>query len=243
MERRTNMPPDESLINLKVKAQPDDITCGPTCLHAIYKFFGKKVELQRVIEDVCMIPGGGTFAPFLACHALQSGFNARIYTFNVKVFDPTWFNLPPNKIADKLDQQIASKSDEKLRVACTAYREFLRLGGILSFEDLTPSLLRHFLRQKIPIITGLSATYLYKCAREIPASNITDDVLGEPSGHFVMLGGYNREAKEVLINDPYFENPYNNHQYSININKLICAILLGVVTFDANLLILTPKED
>lgn len=235
--------PEQSHINLKVKAQPDDITCGPTCLHALYKYFGKKVDLQQVIDDVCMIPGGGTFAPFLACHALQSGFNARIYTFNLKVFDPTWFSLPSNLIADKLDQQIQSKTDERLRIACTAYREFLRLGGLLCFEDLTPSLLRHFLKQKIPIIAGLSATYLYKVMREVPATNISNDVLGEPSGHFVILNGYNRPAKEVLVNDPYFENPYNTHQYSINMNKLICAILLGVVTFDANLLILTPKED
>jgi hypothetical protein len=236
------MADDQDHITLKVKAQPDDITCGPTCLHAVYKFFGLNVDLMQVISDVCMIPSGGTLAPFLACHALQSGFAAQIYTFNVTVFDPTWFSLPPSMIATKLDRQIQAKKNDKLKIASTAYREFIKLGGELSFEDLTPDLLRDLLSRRIPVITGLSATYLYKCAREIPATSEPDDVLGEPSGHFVVLHGFNESTREVLISDPYYANPYNTHQYSINIDHLICSILLGVVTYDANILIIKKKE-
>jgi hypothetical protein len=32
------------------------------------------------------------------------------------------------------------------------------------------------------------------------------------------------------------------HHYSIDINRVLCSILLGVVTYDANLLILAPDE-
>jgi hypothetical protein len=236
------MTSDHNRVNFKIRAQPDDITCGPTCLHALYKYHGKATSLQKVIDDVCMIPSGGTLAPFLACHALQSGFDATIYTLNVRVFDPTWFNLPPQMMIKKLNEQIRVKTNEKLKVASTSYREFIQLGGKIVFEDFTATLVSKYLNQKLPIIAGLSSTYLYKCAREIPESSVADDVRGEPGGHFVVLNAFDPEKNEVLISDPYYDNPYNNHQYSIDINHLICAILLGVLTYDANLLILKPKD-
>ncbi len=236
------MSDDTRHFNVKIRAQPDDITCGPTCLHAIYKYYQKSVSLSEVINDVCMIPSGGTLAPFLAIHALQSGFDAKIYTVNVRVFDPTWFHLPASLMIKKLNDQIRVKSNEKLKVASTSYREFLALGGELYFEDFTADLILRFLNNKVPIIAGLSSTYLYKCAREIPETSQSDDVKGEPGGHFVILNGYDPATKEVMVTDPYYENPYQNHQYAVDIHHLICSILLGVLTYDANLLILTPKK-
>jgi hypothetical protein len=80
-----------------------------------------------------------------------------------------------------------SRSDTKLKSAARAYVEYLALGGVIKFEDLTSELLRRHLKRGIPILTGLSSTFLYRSAREIPGTNEADDVRGHPAGHFVVL--------------------------------------------------------
>jgi hypothetical protein len=67
-------------------------------------------------------------------------------------------------------------------------------------------------------------------------------VRGIPTGHFVVLSGYDRENRLVQISDPLLPNPVSStHQYEVNTDRLICAILLGIVTYDANLLIIEPR--
>jgi hypothetical protein len=89
---------------------------------------------------------------------------------------------------------------------------------------------------------GLSATYLYACAREFGSSKIDyDDVRGEPMGHFVVLYDYEHESKRVWVADPYNENPaFQKHHYAVGLDRLIGAIMLGVLTYDGNLLLIEP---
>jgi hypothetical protein len=127
-------------------------------------------------------------------------------------------------------------------MSTAAYRDFLDLGGELRFEDLTPKLIRNYLRNDMPILTGLSATYLYRCAREVWPEAEYDDVRGEPTGHFVVLCGYDKGNKTVRIADPLLPNPVAAEQYyTVRLERLICAILLGILTYDGNLVILAPK--
>ena len=127
-------------------------------------------------------------------------------------------------------------------MASKTYVEFLRLGGKVRMQELTPSLLRRYLKQDIPLLTGLSATYLYREAREIGSSGTADDVKGEPSGHFVVLCGYDKEKRSVLVADPWELNPISSdHIYVIDLDRVICSILLGILTYDANLLIVQKK--
>ena len=72
-------------------AQPDDTTCGPTCLHAVYGYYGDEAELDQVIQETVRLEHGGTLALLLGCHALRRGYQATIYTYHLQVFDPTWF--------------------------------------------------------------------------------------------------------------------------------------------------------
>ena len=66
---------------------------------------------------------------------------------------------------------------------------------------------------------------------------------GEPSGHFVVLSGYHRQTKLVTVADPMHPNPMAPSQYyDIKIDRVLCAILLGIVTHDANLLIIEPRR-
>lgn len=223
--------------------QPDDTTCGPTCLHAVYRYYRERVSLQKVIHEVTRLEDGGTLAVWLGAHALKNGYDATLYTFNLKVFDPTWFK-PGVDIRAKLEEQLKHKKSPKLRAASRAYAEFVELGGRLEgFHALTPGLIRKYLKQHKPILTGLSATYLYAQAREIGDTNQPDDVRGEPAGHFVVLCGYDAEERRVLIADPYHANPMaKGHFYELGIDRVITAILLGVLTYDGNLLVIEPKD-
>lgn len=231
----------ENVLNLDISRQPDDTTCGPTCLHAVYQFYGDHTSLSSVIEEVEALEEGGTLAVMLAIHALRKGFKATIYTYNLQMFDPTWFSIErPVNIIEKLQQQMAFKNSKKFRKASEAYIEFLQLGGQLIFKDLNGELLRKYLRKNIPILTGLSATYLYNQAREYGINSDHDDLKGSPAGHFVIVSGYDREKRKVLVSDPLYDNPFAHQRYPVSLDKLICAILLGILTYDANLLIIEP---
>ena len=227
---------------ISILPQPDNITCGPTCLHAVYAYYADQISLEQVISETKSLVEGGTLAVFLACHALRRGYNASIYTYNLQVFDPTWFLAPGINIRERLIRQAEEKDDEKLRDATRGYLEFLALGGKLKYSDLTTRLLRGLIRKRLPVLTGLSFTYLYRSVREYGPDGLDDDIRGYPGGHFVILGGYNRKDRTILVKDPYQRNPVAGvSTYQVNIDRVICAILLGVLTYDANLLVIYPK--
>jgi hypothetical protein len=222
--------------------QPDPTACGPTCLHAVYRFWGAEEALGDVVGRTQKLEEGGTFAVFLACDALRRGFEATIYTYNLTVFDPTWFASGVD-LAEKLQQQRAVKKGRRLQHATEGYLDFLALGGRLRFADLSRSLVRGLLRRGLPILAGLSSTFLYRTAREWGPEDLPDDVRGTPSGHFVVMAGYNRKARTVLVSDPYGPHPYGpSHEYWISIDRVLGAVLLGIVTHDANLLVIHPPR-
>ena len=145
--------------------QPDETTCGPTCLDAIYRYWGHDSHLTEIIARTHKMEFGGTFAVFLACDALRQGFQASIYTYNLTVFDPTWFE-PGVNIAERLQRQREEKQDARLQNVTDGYLEFLLLGGRLRLADLSR-----------PLIRGL------------------------PVGHFVVIAGYDRQKRNVLVLD------------------------------------------
>lgn len=235
-------------LDLQILPQPDDTTCGPTCLHAVYSYFDDEMPLEKVIAEITRLEDGGTLAVLLACHALRRGYDATIYTYNLNVFDPTWFDGDEDEchrqLPAKLKAQAAARGGVKRTIATEGYLEYLELGGKVRFEDLTPGLIRKFLKRKTPILTGLSATYLYHCARErtVGDKSVYDDIAGLPMGHFVVLCGLDQRMRAVEVADPLHENPsYGGHRYTVTLERLVGAIMLGVLTYDANLLIIEPR--
>ena len=226
-----------------IMRQPNDSTCGPTCLHSVYRYYGDEISLDQVIEEVPMLEGGGTLAVLLASHALQRGYAATIYTYKLQIFDPSWLVPDGPDLRERLQAQMNYKEDPKLLVASQAYLNYLDLGGQLRLEDLTPSLLRRYVKRSIPVIAGLSSTYLYRTPREYGPNCDYDDVRGEPTGHFVVLCGYNKESRTIQVADPLLPNPVATSQlYDVNIDRVLCAVLLGVLTYDANLLVIQPRR-
>jgi hypothetical protein len=232
-------------LQFDIQQQPDDATCGPTCLHAVYAYYGDCVDLAKVIQETPKLAGGGTLASLLAGHALRRGYATTLYSFNLRVFDPTWAKLPTGQLLAKLTGRLACSRSERRKRAVQAYMDVLEHGGRILFDDLSADLIERFLTQSKPILTGLSATYLYQCSRELDGAKLEfDDVRGEPQGHFVVLCGYDERTREVLVADPLEPNPVNkDHFYSIPIDRVLCAILLGVLTYDGNLLLIEPKPE
>ena len=235
---------EKAILDINMLPQPNDVTCGPTSLQAVYQYYGDDIALNQVIAQVKQLKSGGTLAVNLGNHALKRGYEATIYTYNLQIFDPSWFADPETDLMNKLAMQCHYKPQRKVIFASTAYQKFLKLGGKIKFEDLTPQLLQGILSQNQPILTGLSATYLYGSPREIGDLKVEyDDLRGVPTGHFVVLNGISIAANTVSIADPLKNNPMANGQhYEVDIYRLINSIMLGMVTYDANLLIIKPKK-
>ena len=238
-------------LRLEMLPQPNDSTCGPTCLHAVYRYYGMVMGLDEVVREVGQLEQGGTLAVFLGSHALRHGFDVKLYTYDLQVFDPTWFrNDRDINLEERLTAQMNAKPSPRLHTATIAYIEFLRRGGKLRMEVLTIELIRRYLKRNIPVLTGLSATFLYGEMREYCPENpppgrsvLADDVRGFPAGHFVVLCGYDPDRRTVLIADPLEANPFaKDRLYAVDIDRVFSAIMLGIVTYDANLLIIRPRH-
>lgn len=234
-------------LTLDILPQPTDETCGPACLHAVYAFYGEALPLAQVVDEVTRLGTGGTLAAYLGTHALERGYRATIYTYNLELFDPTWFAEAEPRLIERLRQQAAAKESERLESATAAHVEYLEDGGSVRFEELTPDLVRRILSGGRPIMTGLSATYLYGCAREVYEGGLAtyDSIRGFPTGHFVVLHGYEPATDSVLVADPYPDNPLaggQGHNYRVGIPRLLGAIMLGVLSYDGNLLVVEPEE-
>jgi hypothetical protein len=234
------------MINIEINTQPDDETCGPTCLHAIYRYYNYDIGLEEVTKTVKRSLSGGTLAPFLGTHALKRGFTASILINNLDIFDPSWFEHSEAcvNLSLKLEEQMRYKKDAGIKQSSLAYQEFLEAGGIIKFKFLSVELLKEYFSYNLPIITGLSSTYLYNSPREVFIDGVahSDDIKGTACGHFIIMVGYDDTHRRIVVVDPYRANPLSrNHYYKVSSNRLINAILMGMVTYDANLLIIQPK--
>ncbi|MFH2137848.1 MAG: C39 family peptidase [Candidatus Omnitrophota bacterium] len=234
------------MLKIKIETQPDDFTCGPTSLHAVYNYYRDDISLSEVISKVASLEEeGGTLAVCLGSHALKRGYSATVFSYNPKVFDPTWNSFTSEEIIERLSDQLKYKKGKKFSNATDEYIKFLRSGGKLAFNDLTPALLKYYFDKKIPVLAGLNATYLYQSKREhvgINGNVIEDDLKGTSAGHFVVLCG-EKDSSQVVVADPYKKNPFSpDNYYEVDINRLINSIMLGVITYDANLLIIQPEK-
>jgi hypothetical protein len=241
------------VLPFEIQRQPDDESCGPTCLHAVYRYWGMDCTLDDVARTVRSLNddglGRGTIAVNLGVDALRRGMRATLYTFNLHVFDPTWFDRDGGVEITRLGEKLRARAafigaeDRKYAAATEAYLEFGRLGGQIRLEDLTTDLIARRIRAGRPALTGLSATYLYRASREFGPNDDSDDIRGAPQGHFVVLHGYDAQTRSVHVADPLESNPaFASRNYTVPMSRIVPSIMLGVLTYDANLLFIEPRD-
>ena len=107
----------------------------------MYRYFNDPIPLHQVIAEAKQLEGGGTLAVYLGSHALARGYKATLYTYNLRIFDPTWF-LPGNQqVADKLkDSANTREALPGSRSVTEAYLELLNMSGPNRVGVLTASL-------------------------------------------------------------------------------------------------------
>jgi hypothetical protein len=229
--------------------QPDDVTCGPTCLRKVYDFYGIHVDIDDVIGEIDRNEDGGTLAVFLGMAAMRRGLRGRIFSYDLQIFDPTWAALSRGALAGRIEARLPHLRDTQRLRAAHAYLDFLRIGGEISvMEELTPVLLKEIIDREHPLLVGLSATYLYRFARERwdPATGqlVDDDVAGAPTGHFIVVVGYEHFGRRFSLRDPSRHIPDSEEgRLVVDAQRLINAILLGDATHDAVLLELWPEGE
>lgn len=228
--------------------QPDDVTCGPTCLRKVYDFYGLQLELEEVLGEIDRNEDGGTLAVYLGISALRRGFRSHLYSYDLRIFDPTWETLESDELQQKLEQRMVHLKHPKARRSARAYLEFLSLGGGIGFDELTPQLLKRILNRDHPVLAGLSATHLYRMPRERhdPSTHqlLDDDIAGDPVGHFVVISGYEHWGRRFSVLDPSEHVPSTpDGRVFVDVQRLINAILLGDLTHDAVLLELWRDEE
>jgi hypothetical protein len=225
-----------------IERQPDYTTCGPTALHAVYRYYGDPIALETVIAETPKLPTGGTLGVHLSVHALLRGYDVTTWLCNVRHMDPTWFQHPTDVLA-KLKARAAAKNldeDPRYGPAMEAVERYMQLGGKVVWGDLSPALIASKLAEGTPLLTGTNGTYLYQCSRETDEG--PDDVKGEAFGHFIVLSGYRSADESVAISDPLLDNPaHGTKYYRATVHRLIGAIFLGVGSDDGNLVLIKPK--
>jgi hypothetical protein len=240
-------------LRLRHFTQPDDVTCGPTALQKVYDYYGVRAGFDEVLQSIERNEDGGTLAVFLGMAAVRRGFAARIYTYDLQIFDPTWDGLDRDALVAKIRERFPHLRDARRKGAAVAYARFLEKGGELAFDDLTPTLLKRIIDRGHPILAGLSATYLYGFARERwdeeRGGFVDDDVTGEPTGHFVVISGYDMWGRRLTVLDPLrheggagHAGPLDDGRVCVGADRLINAILLGDATYDAVLLEIWPAD-
>jgi len=225
-----------------IERQPDYTTCGPTALHAVYRYYGDEIDLETVIKETPKLPGGGTLGVHLSVHALERGYDVTTWLCSVRHVDPTWFQQPTDILA-KLKARAEFKGttdDPRYGPAMEAVERYVELGGKYVWGDMTPELLGKTLGQGTPLLSGTNGTYLYQCSRETEKG--PDDVRGDAFGHFIVLCGYNSDDQTVAIADPLLDNPaHGTKYYRASVWRLLGAIFLGVTSDDGNLMLIRPK--
>jgi hypothetical protein len=232
----------KSDLNVRIERQPDYTTCGPTALHAIYRYYGDPIDLHTVIAETPKLPTGGTLGVHLSVHALERGYDVTTWLCSVRHMDPTWFQRPTDLLA-KVRARAAAKNldaDPRYGPAMQAVERYLTLGGKVVWGDLSPDLIAKHMENGTPLLTGTNGTYLYQSARE--TDDGADDVRGEAFGHFIVIGGCDSRDQTAAIADPLLDNPaHGKKYYRATIHRLIGAIFLGVGSDDGNLLLIKPK--
>jgi len=232
------------MLNVTIHPQHDGVSCGPTCLHALYRYFGDTIQLHQTMAEVPYLETGGTLAVLLGCHALKQGYHATLHSFNLQVNDPSWFNHNSGHLIDKLRIQLLRATDTKTLNTTQAYIHFLEMGGVIHFSDVTFDVIRGYIDKGIPLLSGVSGTWLYQNMRDYTSDDnkvVYDEWIGAPTGHFVVIRGYEAANETLHLADPYTPHPLSDgHYYQTSFSHWLHAHLLGIISYDAELLAITP---
>ena len=160
-------------MDIKILQQPDDVTCGPTSLQAVYNHLGYKISLKQLISEIEFLEDGGTLGVFLGIDALKRGFKVTLHSYNLTLLDPTWSELSMPELKAKLELLHKAKHAPKLRKAIEAYIRFIDLGGTVAFSDLRAAMFEKYFKKGVPVPAGFRPpTCTAACASSLARTTV-----------------------------------------------------------------------
>jgi len=239
-------------IELKIERaiQPDDSSCGPTSLKMALSFFKDDKSIDEIKKHVKMFKGIGCYDSHLALGAIELGYTPIVYSFNRRIFHPSWSDLNADKLLEKLIEKKKKLEGEKKKpdanlsqlrkdlISIEGYIELLKKGVELHLSPLSRDLILKYLKEGLPVIVALDMSYLYS------APNFDDEFEMEHTTHFVVIYGFDPSDNTFLIADPWYEIKLDNKngKYKRDTDIIINAILYADYCNDADLLIIKKGD-
>ncbi len=228
----------KKILSISIERQPNDVSCGATCLYSIYHYYEDDITLEELLKEVKHVDNGGTLALLLGINALKRGYKALLITYNVDFFDPSWFVSPGVNIVSKLRLQKRWRHELIIQQYTPWYLDYIKDGGSITSEPFTEELVKKCIDHGDPLLIGVNVSYLYGESRIF--RDRYNDIRGMSEGHFVIICGYDTLKGTLLIADPWQTNPFSlKSTYWVKFNHLITSMMLGVLTHDANVLVIS----
>jgi hypothetical protein len=172
-------------------------TCGPSSLQQVLNYYGDPTSLSEILANVKMFPSG-TPPSYLALGAKKLGYKTKLISFDVDYVDPSWKNASKKEIAEKLRKRLPTLKDKSAKMRTRGLLTALKGGVDLEIQIPSEKILIGYLKGGIPPIITLSYNVLHNYKRKF--NDKQDDVKGHPSGHYVVVSGY--DDKNLIITDP-----------------------------------------
>ncbi|MCD6590922.1 MAG: hypothetical protein J7K72_03030 [Candidatus Aenigmarchaeota archaeon] len=206
--------------------------CAPTCLAEVMEYFTrKKYDIKELIEETKTIYKGMDWIFLLGLSALKRGFKTKVITSSTEIFDPSWINLNNKKLLNKIERRIkflsSIKRKDKYITEWNLYplktaKLFIENGGELVFSIITKELIKHFLKNRIPVIAPVNENIFFGIKRTTEDDEYSD-IRGFTHGHYIVISGFSRD--EFIITDSDRVSDYLKGVLKRKMDHVICSIL------------------
>lgn len=201
----------------------------------IYSYFGIKVPLEKLLDDLKIDKYTGTFTAQLGLHAKNSGLQTLILCSNPYYVSPAWSKLDNQTIYKKIGGWLAFELQGKNKIRKNKFKKgtrfilaYIKNGGKIKIIDLTTRLIDGYLDQGYLMTGAIEESWLWE-KRKIPKTAEFDDIKGIPQGHFVVL--YGHDAENYFVSDPYPTGlEGKNGLYKVKKDKFLVSCLFWEAT-------------
>lgn len=230
-------------MRLNILPQINHQLSGAETLRGIYAYYGEDISMDDLVVSTTRFSNRRLRPLALAIDALERGYAVTVHCCDTRIFDLSWMGLVSSELKEKLEYHKSKADSVHLTQTFDAYIQILEKGGTIDLSEINRAVIRKAVELKAPIIAAVSATHLFHSKREYLDSKdrpVLDDAKGKTAGHLVAVTAW--VGKEITLHDPYLANPITGKaKYKVYISRLMRSILLGVLSYDAQMVVITKK--
>jgi hypothetical protein len=207
--------------------QPTNISCTQTATAMLLSHYDAKYNVTHVLKDFPNMAHGSSMQE-LAIYCLNQGYKVEMHSFDARILDFTWGDLPDDLLANKLEKIKSVRDIDSLGKELTTqyieqYIELVRKGGKLRIKPYPTRELLVQLIKEGPVCVALNYTTLLGSGH---SKNVglrkseQDDLDNNVTTHAVLVYGQNADGN-FLISDPWGK-PQSN---VVTSDQLISSIM------------------